>query len=210
MVFEIWVTFLLAICVVSLSPGAGAVAAMSTGLNFGFPAALWTLAGLQCALILQVCLVALGLGIILNTSMIIFEIIKYLGILYLVFLAAQNWFITPRSLENQQQPTQAYNAHKLFIKAMLINLSNPKAIIFMLAVLPQFIQLQDPLLTQYLVMILTMISVDLLVMGAYATFAYRVLNLLKKPSHQTLLNRSFSCMFLLAASALFWFEPSST
>lgn len=210
MVFEVWLTFLLAICIVSLSPGAGAVAAMSTGLNFGFPAALWTLAGLQCALILQVCLVALGLGVILNTSKIVFEIIKYIGVLYLIFLAIQSWLMPPRSLDPHQQNIQSPNASKLFMKALLINLSNPKAIVFMLAVLPQFIYLEYPLFFQYFIMISTMVIVDLMVMGAYALLAYKVLTLLEKPKHQILLNRSFSCMFLLAASALFWFKPASS
>lgn len=208
MVFEIWLTFFLAICIVSLSPGAGAVTAMSTGLNFGFPAALWTLAGLQCALILQVCLVGLSLGIILNTSVAIFEVIKYIGIVYLIYLASQSWFMAPQVLEDQQQKIKLYNKYRLFIQALLVNLSNPKAIIFMLAVLPQFIHLQEPLFFQYFIMISTMVTVDLFVMGTYSLLAYKALNLLKKPSRQILLNRIFSCMFAFAALALFWFKPS--
>ncbi len=69
----------------------------------------------------------------------------------------------------------------LVLRVFLVNFSNPKAIVFMLAVLPQFLNPQAPLLGQYLVMGVTMICVDLIVMAGYTGLASRLLRALRSP-----------------------------
>ena len=83
-----------------------------------------------------------------------------------------------------------------------MNISNPKAIIFMLAVLPQFVNPQAPLLAQYWVMGVTMICVDLIVMAGYTGLASRVLRVLRSPRQQRMMNRSFGVLFVGAAALL--------
>lgn len=90
----------------------------------------------------------------------------------------------------------------LVLRGFLVNVSNPKAIVFMLAVLPQFIDPNLPLLGQYLVMGVTMISVDLVVMAGYTGLAVKVLSLLRTPRQQKLVNRSFASLFVGAAALL--------
>jgi homoserine/homoserine lactone efflux protein len=84
----------------------------------------------------------------------------------------------------------------------VVNASNPKAIVFILAVLPQFLDPALPLLTQYLLMAATMIGVDLVVMAGYTGLAARVLRLLRTPRQQRLLNRTFASLFVAAAGLL--------
>jgi homoserine/homoserine lactone efflux protein len=72
----------------------------------------------------------------------------------------------------------------------------------MLAVLPQFLDVSRPLLSQYLIMGLTMITVDLIVMAGYTGLAARVLRLLRSPRQQRLLNRTFAGLFAAAAGML--------
>ncbi|MNJ71400.1 Homoserine/homoserine lactone efflux protein [compost metagenome] len=88
------------------------------------------------------------------------------------------------------------------LRGFLVNFSNPKAIVFMLAVLPQFIDPHAPLVEQYLVMGVTMITVDLIVMAGYTGLAARVLRLLRTPRQQRVMNRSFAAMFAGAAALL--------
>ena len=87
----------------------------------------------------------------------------------------------------------------LVLRGFLVNASNPKAVIFMLAVLPQFIDPHQPLLAQYLIMGGTMIVVDLIVMAGYTGLAARVLRVLRSPRQQKLVNRTFASLFVGAA-----------
>ena len=80
--------------------------------------------------------------------------------------------------------------------------SNPKAIVFLLAVLPQFLDLSQPQWIQYGVMAVTMISIDLIVMAGYTGLAAKVLKLLKSPKQQKYMNRTFAVLFSCAAGLL--------
>ncbi|MCY1183138.1 Homoserine/homoserine lactone efflux protein [compost metagenome] len=90
----------------------------------------------------------------------------------------------------------------LVFRGFLVNVSNPKALVFMLAVLPQFINPHAPLLAQYLTIGVTMVAVDLLVMAGYTGLAARVLRLLRTPEQQQRMNRIFAGLFLGAATLL--------
>ena len=68
MSFQVWVAFMLACWVISISPGAGAIASMSSGLNYGFRRGYWNALGLQLALLLQIGIVAAGVGSSIPTS----------------------------------------------------------------------------------------------------------------------------------------------
>ena len=94
------------------------------------------------------------------------------------------------------------SARKLLLRGFVVNASNPKAIVFILAVLPQFIAPAQPLLPQYVLMTATMVLVDLVVMAAYTGLAARVLRLLRSPRQQRLLNRTFGSLFAAAAALL--------
>jgi hypothetical protein len=88
----------------------------------------------------------------------------------------------------------------LIFRGFLVNISNPKALVFMLAVLPQFIDPHAPLLAQYLIIGVTMICVDLIVMAGYTGLASRVLRLLRTPKQQKRMNRTFAGLFIGAAA----------
>ncbi|WP_288471140.1 LysE family transporter, partial [uncultured Pseudomonas sp.] len=90
----------------------------------------------------------------------------------------------------------------LVMRGFLVNVSNPKALIFMLAVLPQFVDPHAPLTAQYLIIGATMVSVDLIVMAGYTGLAARVLTLLRTPRQQRITNRVFASLFLAAAALL--------
>ena len=202
MSMETWLAFFFACWVISLSPGAGAVASMSAGLNYGFRHGYWNAIGLQLALLGQIAIVAAGLGALLAASEWAFALIKWLGVAYLLYLGWRQWHSPLAEIQPEQAEKIPASASVLILRGFLVNASNPKAIVFILAVLPQFLDPLQPLLGQYLLMTLTMIGVDLLVMAGYTGLAARVLRSLRSAAHQRLLNRSFGALFIAAACLL--------
>ncbi|TBV13694.1 homoserine/homoserine lactone efflux protein [Stutzerimonas kirkiae] len=201
MAFETWLAFFVACWAISLSPGAGAIASMSCGLQYGFQRGYWNAIGLQLGLILQIAVVAAGLGAVLATSSLAFSLIKWFGVAYLVWLAVRQWRAQLMTLE-PAAPRLIGRPLSLLLRGFLVNASNPKAIVFILAVLPQFLDPRQPLLEQYLAMGATMVLVDLIVMAGYTGLASRVLRLLRSPRQQRLMNRTFAGLFVVGAALL--------
>ncbi|VXB15644.1 neutral amino-acid efflux system [Pseudomonas sp. 8AS] len=201
MALETWLAFFVACWVISLSPGAGAIASMSSGLQYGFWRGYWNALGLQIGLALQIAVVAAGVGALLATSALAFALIKWFGVAYLVYLGWKQWLALPGEIVTTGERPLG-RPLTLVLRGFLVNASNPKAIIFMLAVLPQFIHPQEPLVPQYLIMGVTMITVDLIVMAGYTGLASRVLRALRTPRQQRLLNRTFGGLFIAAAALL--------
>lgn len=202
MTLDIWLAFFAACWIISLSPGAGAIASMSSGLQFGFLRGYWNVIGLQIALAVQILVVAAGVGAVLTASALAFNLIKWFGVAYLVYLAIKQWQQRPSEIKTNVQAAPRVRALSMIVKGFLINISNPKAIVFMLAVLPQFIDPQKELVPQYGIMMVTMIAVDMIVMAGYTCLAAKVLLFLRTPRQQRILNRSFASMFVGAASLL--------
>ena len=201
MSFQIWFAYMLACWVISVSPGAGAIASMSSGLNYGFRRGYWNVLGLQLALIVQIIIVAAGVGVLFATTPLAFLVVKWFGVLYLLYLAYLQWTAPTQSIDIETDQTQK-SIPKLIFHGFLVNMSNPKAIVFLLAVLPQFLDLNKPQWIQYVIMAATMITIDLVVMAGYTGLAAKVLRLLKSPKQQKYMNRTFAVLFSCAAALL--------
>ncbi|MEN8391837.1 LysE family transporter [Acinetobacter indicus] len=201
MSYQIWLAYMLACWVISVSPGAGAIASMSSGLNYGFRHGYWNAIGLQLALLVQIAIVAAGAGVLFATTPWAFLAVKWFGVAYLLYLAYLQWKAPVHSIEIQQDLPQK-SAGRLLLNGFLVNMSNPKAIVFLLAVLPQFLDLSKPQWIQYLIMAATMITIDLIVMAGYTGLAAKVLRLLKSPRQQKVMNRTFAGLFAGAAFLL--------
>lgn len=202
MSLETWLAFLAACWVISLSPGAGAIASMSCGLQYGFWRGYWNALGLQLGLVLQIAVIAAGVGAILAASATAFQVIKWFGVAYLVYLAVKQWRALPADVTDETAVRPIGKPLSLVFRGFLVNVSNPKALVFMLAVLPQFINPQAALVPQYLTIAATMVVVDLLVMAGYTGLAARVLRLLRTPRQQRRMNRTFAGLFIGAATLL--------
>ena len=202
MALDTWLAFFLASWIISLSPGAGAIASMSSGLQYGFLRGYWNAIGLQLGLAMQIAVVAGGLGAILAASSTAFYAIKWFGVAYLVYLAIKQWRALPMDMTDDAAVRPIGKPMAMMFRGFLVNASNPKALVFMLAVLPQFVNPQAPLLIQYLILGATMISVDMIVMAGYTGLASKVLRLLRTPKQQKRVNRTFAGLFVGAAGFL--------
>ncbi|MCQ2997936.1 LysE family transporter [Pseudomonas syringae group sp. J309-1] len=202
MSFDTWLAFFAACWVISLSPGAGAIASMSSGLRYGFWRGYWNALGLQIALAAQIAIVAAGLGAVLAASDMAFTLIKWFGVAYLVYLGIKQWRALPADLSEDSTIRPVGKPMALVVRGFLVNISNPKALVFMLAILPQFIDPNAPLLAQYLTIGVTMVTVDMIVMAGYTGLASKVLRALKTPKQQRRMNRTFAGLFVGAAGFL--------
>lgn len=201
MSWSLWVAFLVAAIVIAVSPGPGAVLSMATGLRHGYLAALRAILGLQLALVVQLLVVALGLGAVLATSATAFLVLKIVGAAYLVWLGVQKWRARPEPLDAPAE-NGAAQGRSLVLQGLLVNLTNPKAIIFMAALVPQFIDPRAAQLPQFVIIGVTMSAVDTVVMSCYALLATRFRPLLRNPRALRLQNRVFGGLFVGAGAAL--------
>lgn len=201
MALETWLAFLLASILISISPGAGAVNTMSNGLRFGIGGSMPAILGLQLGYLAQIILVGIGLGALLATSQWAFELVKWLGVAYLVWLGYQKW--TQPVLELDASSTQQSNKSQQFWQAALVNLSNPKATIFLVALFPQFANpnASNPV-EQYMVMGSTLVMVDIIVMIGFAGLAAQLKRWMHSAAHQRLQNRIFGGLFISAAGVM--------
>ena len=202
MALQTWLAFLAACWVISLSPGAGAIASMSCGLQYGFARGYWNALGLQLGLVLQIAVIAAGVGAVLAASATAFTLIKWFGVLYLLYLAIKQWRALPSDITEETMVRPIGKPMALMFRGFLVNVSNPKALVFMLAVLPQFIDPHAPLVAQYVTIAATMVTVDLIVMAGYTGLAAKVLRLLRTPKQQRRVNRTFAGLFVAAAALL--------
>lgn len=194
-----WLGFLLAAIIIAVTPGPGAVTSMSTGLRHGYGAALRAIAGLQTALLIQLAIVAGGLGALLAASTLAFDVIKFLGAAYLIWLGVQKWRAPAVAIDENGV---VLAPRGLFWQGLLVNLSNPKAILFVAALVPQFIDPAQPQAPQFGLIAFTMCAVDILVMSCYALLAARLGGWLHDPRALQAQNRVFGGLFCTAGTLL--------
>jgi homoserine/homoserine lactone efflux protein len=202
MAFEVWLAFIGAAILIAVSPGPGAIQSMATGLSHGVRRGYWSIFGLETGLMLQLTLVAVGLGATVASSIVAFNVIKWVGVAYLGYLAVRQWRAVTTDLREQLGASVDGARLSLVVRGFLINVTNPKGLVFLLAVLPQFVVPTAPLLPQYLTIAATMVAVDLVVMGLYTGLAVRLVSWLHTPRQLTTLNRVFSGLFASAAVVL--------
>ena len=201
-----WLTFFVAAWLISLSPGAGAVAAMSAGLNHGFTRGYVMSFGLILGIWTQVLVVGLGLGALIAASSLAFAVVKWLGVAYLVWLGIKQWRAPARPLVEADADATGVSPRQLILRGWMINAVNPKGTVFLLAVVPQFLDLSRSLAPQYLVIAATLALTDLVVMGGYTALAAKLLRLLKSPRQIQALNRTFGSLFVAAGALLALFK----
>ncbi|MGE2834559.1 LysE family transporter [Mycobacterium sp. SMC-4] len=202
MTWQMWLAFAGAAIVIAVSPGAGAIQSMATGVTHGVKRGYWSIVGLEVGLMLQLALVAFGLGAAVANSIVAFTVIKWVGVAYLIYLAIRQWRSAPVDVTAGMDVAVDGGRRALLVRGFLVNATNPKGLLFFLAVMPQFVVPTAPLLPQYLAIGSTMVAVDMVVMGLYTGLAVRLLTMLRTGRQQTLLNRAFSALFAAAAVLL--------
>lgn len=131
------VNFLVTCLIVVLIPGTGVIFTVSTGLTAGKRASVFAALGCTAGILPHLLASVLGLSALLHTSALAFEVLKYAGVAYLLYLAYATW--RDRSAFAMNDAPTVATARSLMLRGFLLNILNPKLTIFFLAFLPQFV-----------------------------------------------------------------------
>jgi homoserine/homoserine lactone efflux protein len=202
MAFSTWLAFFAASWAISISPGAGAVAAMTAGVQHGFARGYFLTFGLILGLWSQLLLVGAGLGALIVASSTAFAVVKWLGVAYLLWLGVAQWRAPAVGLQAGEGPPVTASRRSIVVRGWVLNTLNPKGTLFMLAVVPQFLDPSRPLVLQYLVIGATLAFTDLVINAGYTAFASKALAALRTPRQMRWVNRVFGSLFIALATML--------
>jgi len=139
MAFNSWCAFFLLMTAIAYTPGPMTMFSMSSSVRHGFVRTLPAIAGGSCAYITQMVIVYLGLGVIVQSSTLVFNAIKWIGVAYLIMLAIKNWrqsSLPAGIMESRMKP----RGMKQFWLGYVTGMSNPKSILVFTVLFPQFIE----------------------------------------------------------------------
>ena len=211
---HVWMAYVAAMILISISPGSGALLTMTHSMARGVRGVAPAVWGLQVGLVAVLLVSGVGLGAVLLASEQAFTALKWAGAAYLVWLGIGQWRAASR--EPEVAPEAAAPAWRMavtadtparvcFLQGVLTNVTNPKGIVFMVAVLPQFLDPARPLWLQLLVCAATSVVIDFIVMRlGYAHVAAGLQRLMTRPSARRVRDRLFGGVLMaLGASLVF-------
>lgn len=179
------------------------------GLAHGVRHTSVTIAGMGLGLALVLLVAGAGVGALLLASSLAFTVVKVLGAAYLIWLGWQQWRapVAIDTLPTSEAAAVAArarlpSARERFATGFLTNATNPKGIVFMVAVLPQFIDPHRPLWLQLLILLVTAVSVEVVVMHGYAALASRAQRWLSTARARVAQNRVFGGVLMAMGASL--------
>ena len=194
--------FLITSLIVVLLPGTGVIYTITVGLFQGWKPSIFAALGCTAGITPHLAASVLGLATILHMSAIAFQVIKFLGVAYLLYLAWSMWKETgAMNLENDESGTTGWH---IAVKGLLINILNPKLSLFFLAFLPQFIppQAETPLIAMLMLSGIFM-AMTFIVFVLYGLFANSVrAYVVNSPKIMKITQRSFAVIFATLGAKL--------
>ena len=203
--WHVWLAYFLAAWLIALSPGSGAVLSMSHGLQYGVRQTTATIVGLQIGLASILLVAGAGVSALLLASTTAFMVVKVLGAGYLIWLGVKQWRApVDGAASDAAAPSEpaGLSVRQRLLRGALTNATNPKGIVFMVAVLPQFIDPNKPLALQLAILLVTTLAVDSVVMHGYAFLALRLRALMQSVRARRAQNRVFGGVLMGVGASL--------
>ncbi|WP_417614092.1 LysE family translocator [Oceanisphaera sp.] len=194
MALDTWLIYLAAMIGLSLTPGPNSLLALTHGALYGRRKTLFTVAGGAIGFAIVIALSLFGIGALLQASTTLFMALKIIGGGYLVWLGIQLWRAPAPSADTGEQ-AGVRSGGSLFRQGLLSALTNPKAVLFFAAFLPQFIDPERELLIQFVVMAATFALTEFVTEVLIASFAQRTRTWLARSGKR--FNRICASMFVL-------------
>ncbi|MGC4251748.1 MAG: LysE family translocator [Sphingobium sp.] len=201
MSLHLWWLYVTAVFLISATPGPNMLHVMSQSIAHGPRRALATMAGLMSAVLLCLIASALGLGALLKASPRLFDLLRYAGVAYLLWLGIKAWR-APLGVAGPEGGTPGRSRRALFATGLLTGLSNPKLIIFAAALFPQFIDMNRPFWVQLAILIVSFAAIESFWYAAYALGGMRLARWLAPANRQRLFNRATGALFIGFGGAL--------
>lgn len=169
MSWNTYLIFLVTTTVVCLTPGPAALLIVAQGISNGLRRSYWAIAGIALANAFYFALSATGVAALVVASGTLFSIIKWVGVGYLFYLGIAALRSKASALTVTADAGHAVGGPRAFWQAMVVELSNPKALLYFVALLPQFVDPARPVGLQMLVFGITCVGLDT---GAYTLYAW--------------------------------------
>ena len=194
--------FLLTSLIVVVSPGPGVLYTLAAGLSRGSRPSVVAAFGCTLGIVPHLAAAALGLAALLHASATAFDLVKYAGVAYLLYLAWQAWH--ERGTLQVDGATDRRSSLRVATDGILINILNPKLSLFFVAFLPQFIAADDPQpLTQMVLLSSVFMAMTFVVFIGYGVFAATLReHVIARPRVMTWLHRSFAAAFVALGAKL--------
>ncbi|MCJ8337358.1 MAG: LysE family translocator [Pseudomonadales bacterium] len=173
MSIEVWLAFVIASSVLTLVPGPCVLLVVSQALTRGMSAALMCILGDIVGGIALMILSLVGVGAILAASATLFTIFKWLGVLYMAYLGCSQILAARKRTSEGDKEAKQFLGMGSFKAGFFASLLNPKAIIFYMAFLPQFMNPETSALLQFSILIITSAIVIGVILAGYALIASR-------------------------------------
>jgi homoserine/homoserine lactone efflux protein len=194
-----WWIFATTELVLCLTPGPAVLFVLSTALRVGARRSVAANLGILCTNTVYFALSATGVGAVLAASYNLFFAVKWLGAAYLIFLGIRTVFGSSSLLETQALPAHR-SGWRLFGDGFLLQASNPKAIIFFSALVPQFIDTRAGVVSQVAILGATSLFIEFFILLGYGLVAGRASQFARQPGYATWTNR-IAGMLLIGAGA---------
>ena len=198
MAFQSWLLYMVFVLVACSTPGPAVLFIMTHVTLHGWKKAMFAALGNITGLLILGVVAVTGLGALLDTSELFFNLIKYLGAVYLVYLGVRLFFqkgIDLNELQGRFNPAEK-SAGRIFFQATGVALSNPKAIVFLTALFPQFLDLSQPLVAQFIILITTLMFFSFVFLLGYALLAYKAKFWLLQPQRMKMFGRVSGSIFV--------------
>jgi homoserine/homoserine lactone efflux protein len=198
MTFQFYLTYFLILFIATITPGPNMLLAINHGVNHGLFRTIYSCLGNLFGNLLMALASILGLGAILITSGFIFNIIKWIGIIYLIFLGFKIIFepIIIGQLDGNYEDRRAKSGSKLFIDGFLIAIGNPKGILFFTALFPQYINIGHATIREFIIIFTTLGIVAFGCYMTYALFGVKINKLIRIYSFKKVFNRITGSIFI--------------
>ncbi|WP_253652145.1 MULTISPECIES: LysE family translocator [unclassified Vibrio] len=202
MQIDTWIFYTLAVLVLTASPGPSSLLCLSKGVSSGFRIALMTALGSLSAITIILTLSFTGLGVVIASSELVFNIIKWCGAAYLIWLGTQALRSSQTDFDKTAAVQSSSNALSAFTSGFIVGASNPKAIVFFTALFPQFIDPSATLLAQYAIFASTFVVFELSWLTFYALLGVKASDWLFVAGRAKLFNRLTGGVFISAGVML--------
>ncbi len=198
MTLQTWLIYLLCVLAATATPGPAVLFIITNTSLYGWRKASFAALGNIVGLLILGIIAITGLGALLDTSERVFNLLKYTGAAYLVYLGIKLFFrqdFKLNDLQNCHNPADK-TPTLLIIQACGVALSNPKAIVFLTALFPQFIQVEQPLFFQFVILISTLMFFSFVALMFFALLAHKAKSWLMRPQRIKRFNQIGGSVFI--------------
>ena len=205
MSLDVWLYYVVAIFILGATPGPNSLLCLTKGVTLGARMALWSAFGSLTATLVVLTLSFTGLGVLVASSEWVFNIVKWCGAAYLVYLGVMAFMSKQDSydyVQTHEAQGQKGRGKYHFSNGFIVGASNPKAIVFFTALFPQFIDPQVSMVTQYFVFVATFIVLEFGWLALYSQLGVRSSRWLIQPGRAKIFNRLSGSVFVGAGVLL--------